>query len=217
MLKSTMVFAVLLIAAGSASAGHGVRDYLKRSAAWYAGDEAKTVAANVLSWQSDLGGWPKNVDTATRPYQGQNRAKELAPTFDNDATTDELRLLARVFNATQTPRYQAAFLKGYDYILKAQYPTGGWPQFYPPGKHYHRHITFNDDAMVRLMEFVRVVDVARLRFPRRVAKERRPQSVRRRHPMYSEMPDSRRWQTHRLGAPSMTKRRTLHVPVAPTS
>ena len=58
-----------------------------------------------------------------------------------------------------TPRkpraYQAAFLKGYDYILKAKYPTGGWPQFYPPGKHYHRHITFNDDAMVRLMEFLR--------------------------------------------------------------
>jgi pectate lyase len=155
MLKSIIVCAVLLMAAGDASAGHGVRDYLKQSTDWYGSDEAKAVAANVLSWQSDLGGWPKNVDTAAQPYHGQNRGKDLSPTFDNGATTDELRLLARVFHATQTPSYQVAFLKGYDYILKAQYPTGGWPQFSPPGKHYHRYITFNDDAMVRLMEFLR--------------------------------------------------------------
>jgi PelA/Pel-15E family pectate lyase len=44
-----------------------------------------------------------------------------------------------------------------DYILKAQYPSGGWPQYYPPPKSYHRHITFNDDAMVRVMEFLREV------------------------------------------------------------
>jgi len=42
-----------------------------------------------------------------------------------------------------------------DYILKAQYPTGGWPQTYPPPASYHRHITFNDNSMVRLMEFLR--------------------------------------------------------------
>src|SRR5205085_2775321 len=36
-------------------------------------------------------------------------------------------------------------------------PTGGWPQFDPPGPNYHRHITFNDDAMVRLMELLREV------------------------------------------------------------
>src|SRR5262249_19590650 len=38
------------------------------------------------------------------------------------------------------------------------YPNGGWPQFAPPPeKTYHRHITFNDNAMVRLMEFLREV------------------------------------------------------------
>jgi PelA/Pel-15E family pectate lyase len=44
--------------------------------------------------------------------------------------------------------------------LPAQYPTGGWPQFYPPGTGYHRHITFNDDAMVRLMQLLREVATA---------------------------------------------------------
>jgi len=36
------------------------------AADWYAGDEARRIAANILSFQSELGAWPKNIDT-TRP------------------------------------------------------------------------------------------------------------------------------------------------------
>ncbi len=151
--RRTIVAMALLLAAAPAAAAKGPRDYLRKPDAWFAGDEAKRVAANILSYQADLGGWPKNVDTAAAPYTG-DRA-QLKPTFDNGATTDELRFLARIGNATKDERYRTAFVKGFDYILKAQYPTGGWPQFDPPGTSYHRHITFNDDAMVRLMEFLR--------------------------------------------------------------
>jgi PelA/Pel-15E family pectate lyase len=153
-MKWAVVLTVLLSAVRVASAEHGARDYLKKPADWYGGTEAKTISASILSWQSDLGGWPKNVDTTAGLYQGRDRAKDLKPTFDNGATTDELRLLARVYGATENATYKSAFLKGYDYILKAQYPTGGWPQFYPPSTKYHRYITFNDDAMVRLMVFL---------------------------------------------------------------
>lgn len=65
--------------------------------------------------------------------------------------------LAQIFNATHNPRYIDSFLIGLNYILSAQYANGGWPQFYPPGKSYHRHITFNDGVMERLMRFVREV------------------------------------------------------------
>ena len=78
-------------------------------------------------------------------------------TFDNGATTGELRFLARAFRATNEPRYKQTFLKGLSHILEAQYPIGGWPQFYPLSKGYHRHITFNDDAMVRILELLRDV------------------------------------------------------------
>jgi PelA/Pel-15E family pectate lyase len=128
--------------------------YLRKPDDWFASAEAKRVVANILSHQADLGGWPKNTDT-TAPFTGDR--KELKPTFDNGATTDELRFLARARNATREDRYRAAFEKGLDYVLTAQYPNGGWPQFYPPGKSYNRHITFNDNAMVRLMEFLREV------------------------------------------------------------
>lgn len=154
--RFTFVLALTLLApAAVMAAGGGTAPYLKKPDAWFATAEAKHVAKIILSYQSDLGGWPKNTDTVDAPYTGDR--KELHPTFDNGATAGELRFLARTFNATKDEACRAAFLRGLGYVLKAQYPTGGWPQFYPPSKQYHRHITFNDDAMVRLLEFLREV------------------------------------------------------------
>lgn len=128
-------------------------NYLNRPADWFKGREAATIAENILSHQSSAGGWPKNTSTTAKKHTGD--PDKIKPTFDNGATTDELRFLARMVTATGSNKYQEAFQRGYDYILKAQYPTGGWPQFHPPGNQYHRHITFNDQSMVRLMEFLR--------------------------------------------------------------
>lgn len=86
-------------------------------------EQAKRVAANILSFQSDLGGWPKNVDTTKNPYEGDRRS--LEPTYDNGATTGELRFLARIYTATGDATYQTAFNLGLDYILQGQYPNGG--------------------------------------------------------------------------------------------
>jgi len=141
--------------AGSGLAATGPARYLKKPDAWFAGDEARRIASHIMSHQSDLGGWPKNIDTTAASYDGDR--KRIRPTFDNDATTDELRFLARIYNATHNERYRKAFDLGLTYILRAQYPTGGWPQSYPLDRSYHRRITFNDNAMVRLMEFLREV------------------------------------------------------------
>src|SRR5690242_14998911 len=77
----------------------GPKNYLKKPDAWFGGEDAKRIAGNILSWQSDLGGWPKNVETAEAPYAGKRG--DLKPTFDNSATTDELRYLARMYGATK--------------------------------------------------------------------------------------------------------------------
>jgi PelA/Pel-15E family pectate lyase len=151
------ISAILLFSTGCIwAAGGGAAAYLKKPDEWFSTGDAKKIAASIVSYQSDLGGWPKNTATVDSVYQGDR--KSLRPTFDNGATTDELRFLARCYNATRDSIYQAAFAKGLGYILTAQYPTGGWPQFYPPGKQYHRHITYNDGAMVRLLEFLRDVN-----------------------------------------------------------
>jgi pectate lyase len=144
----------LFVGFAPARAGVPLR-YASSSAEWLASDEGRRIADNVVTWQSPHGSWPKNGDTASQPYDGQ--PEKLAGTFDNGATTGELRFLARAFAATSEPRYKASFLKGLDQILAAQYPNGGWPQRYPPGPGYHRHFTFNDNTMVRILEFLREV------------------------------------------------------------
>jgi PelA/Pel-15E family pectate lyase len=147
---------LLIVSCSQAMAAvDGARRYLKQPDPWFTSDEGKRITDNILSHQSPLGGWPKNVDTTATRYQG--KPEDLHPTFDNSATTDELRFLARAFDATGDPRLDECFNRGLDYILKAQYPSGGWPQFYPPDRAYHRYITFNDDAIVRLMQFLREV------------------------------------------------------------
>ncbi|MBP8604527.1 MAG: pectate lyase [Phycisphaerae bacterium] len=126
--------------------------YAAKPDEWFGGPEARKIADNILTWQDAHGSWPKNLDTASKPFSGSR--KDIEGTFDNQATTGEMRFLARAYKATQDLRYQEAFLKALDLIIQAQYPTGGWPQSYPPGKDYSRHITFNDGAMVRLMELL---------------------------------------------------------------
>ncbi len=147
---------LLLLGCALASAAEkGARDFLKKPESWFASAEAKQVGAVILSYQADSGGWPKNTDTVSQAYTGKR--EDLHATFDNGATTDELRFLARIFNATKDEVYRRAFDKGLAHVLVAQYAHGGWPQYYPLSKQYHRHVTFNDNSMVRLLEFVREV------------------------------------------------------------
>jgi len=140
-------------------AAPGWRNFGDKPDDWFRGAEGRRITTNILSWQSSQGSWPKNTDTTiARP--ATNDAKTIRGTFDNGATLGELRFLAHAFRVTKEAPCERAFFKGFDHILEAQYTNGGWPQFFPPGTGYHRHITFNDDAMVRLMDFMREVSTA---------------------------------------------------------
>ena len=149
------ILTLILLMVQAACAVTSVSAFLKKDEQWFGGKKAREVLENVLSYQSELGGWPKNMDTAGKPYRGGK--DDLKGTFDNGATTDELRFLVKAYGATKDGDALASFERGLAYILGAQYANGGWPQFSPPGKGYHRHITFNDGSMVRLLEFLREV------------------------------------------------------------
>jgi PelA/Pel-15E family pectate lyase len=134
---------------------------LNHDGAWYASDEAKNIANNVIQYQSAQGGWPKSTDLARPPLtpgdippEGRGRANSI----DNDATTVPMEFLARVIDATGEEKYIKSFIKGIDYLLAAQYPNGGWPQFWPlRGDKYYSRITFNDEAMVRVLKLLKGV------------------------------------------------------------
>ncbi len=138
------------------------RNALQQRADWYGSAEAAQIADNVLLYQRDNGGWEKNVDMAVPlapAERAQIRADKDAPysTIDNGATVTQLQYLAKVFTASSQSQYQEAFLKGVDYLLSAQYANGGWPQYFPLRKGYYTHITYNDNAMIGVMELLRAI------------------------------------------------------------
>ncbi|RXP46897.1 pectate lyase [Lutibacter sp. HS1-25] len=124
---------------------------------WFATQEAKDIAENVLLYQRDIGGWPKNIQMQ-KPLTEDEKDNLIALksdthniTTDNGATFLEMTFLSKMYRQVPDQRYKNAFLKGLDYILEAQYENGGWPQFYPLKKGYYTHITFNDDSMVNIL------------------------------------------------------------------
>jgi PelA/Pel-15E family pectate lyase len=138
------------------------RDCLGQKPEWYASADAVRVADNVLLYQRESGGWPKNIDMAV-VLNEQGKAEIVRQKgaddslIDNGATYTQMAYLARVFNATKQSRFKESFIKGFDYLLKAQYENGGWPQYYPKLTGYYKRITYNDDAMINVMSLLRKV------------------------------------------------------------
>jgi PelA/Pel-15E family pectate lyase len=140
-------------------------DALEQESKWYQSSEAVRIADNVLLYQHQSGGWPKNIDMSQvlseadkdsiRNEQAEGGTTLSNITIDNGATYTQMRYLARVFNATGHERLKEGFLKGVDYLVEAQYDTGGWPQYYPIREGYYEMITFNDGAMIGAMRMLR--------------------------------------------------------------
>jgi PelA/Pel-15E family pectate lyase len=135
-------------------------EIVEHEANWYGSEQARALADNIIQYQSPQGGWPKNTDLAA-PLPSSDAvpgAREgRANTFDNDATTLPMEFLAQVIHAGGRRAHRDAFDRGLDYMLAAQYPNGGWPQYYPLREGYYSHITFNDDAMIHVMIVLRDV------------------------------------------------------------
>jgi PelA/Pel-15E family pectate lyase len=162
--RMTMGMLISLLAATQGSVALGAIRWggtvLRQPPSWYGSAEARAVADSVLQYQSPQGGWPKSTDLARPPRTpgdvprpGDGRANSL----DNEATTLPMGFLARVAHATGEAKYRDSFLRGVEYLLAAQYPNGGWPQFWPLRNGYYSRITYNDDAMIRTMTILRDV------------------------------------------------------------
>ena len=149
-------------------------DALEQASDWYESSEAIRIADNVLLYQHDTGGWPKNLDMAqvlTAAEKDSIRREQDAGgttlsniTIDNGATYTQIRYLARVHEATGRERFGEGVLRGIDYLLEAQYENGGWPQYYPIRDGYYENVTFNDDAMIGAMRVLRDVAQEEERF-----------------------------------------------------
>jgi PelA/Pel-15E family pectate lyase len=133
------------------------------------------VADRMLVYQRSNGGWPKFLYNKEHKEVKVDYTKELTfaeaatihadslasdATYDNNATSREVRYLVEAYKRTQNKKYLGAADRGVRYILNGQYKSnGGWPQFYPVRKGYPSHITFNDDVMANNLNILQdIVD-----------------------------------------------------------
>lgn len=154
---------------------------LDKPTEWYAGAEARHIADVIVSFQTPAGGWGKNQDRTGairqpgQDYVADNDSRFLKPgdfdtpenphwhyvgTLDNNATTTEILFLARVAKAVpdkDAAPYRAAIIRGVQYLLKAEFPGGGWPQVWPLEGGYHDGLTYNDDAMLLAIRVLKQV------------------------------------------------------------
>lgn len=128
----------------------------------YRRNQIEKIADNILLFQKENGGWPKNYDmTIILTHQQKEALKkhhtDLNTTFDNGATYNQTEYLAKVFHVTGEEKYKNGFLKGLEFILTSQYSNGGWPQCFPDTSGYQKYITFNDGAMIGIMRFLKYI------------------------------------------------------------
>lgn len=135
-----------------------------------------TTSNNMITAQRNIGGWAKTLDGKTQPppYDQTWDATQTASiaddagrndaTIDNNATTREILFLAKTFDENSNPKYKIAAEKGIEYLLKMQYDNGGFPQFFPDTSGYRKHITFNDNAMINVLELLQAVAQAKTPF-----------------------------------------------------
>uniref|UniRef100_UPI0025DF6127 pectate lyase n=1 Tax=uncultured Ruminococcus sp. TaxID=165186 RepID=UPI0025DF6127 len=121
--------------------------YSKKDQSWWQGSEAAALADEMIAYQLSDGGWRKDMKNATTGSWNKS-------TIDNNATWGQIRFLANVYNATGIQKYKTSCLKGLDLLINGQYSNGGWPQVFNDAGTYHAHITYNDSAMVQVLNIM---------------------------------------------------------------
>ena len=177
--KIGFVPAILLVACYSFAASYAPPATAVSKINSYRGYSELTTAAsgmdidlytkNMTTWQIDNGGFYKAMaDKYKNAYSGGEKSEWRAKgggdlgTIDNDATIQEMRLLAVRYKETTNANYKSTFKtsfnKAVNFLLTMQRSSGGLPQVWPKRGNYSDHITLNDNAMVRAM--VTMMDIA---------------------------------------------------------
>ncbi|WP_295040609.1 pectate lyase [uncultured Fibrobacter sp.] len=124
---------------------------------------------NMTTWQIENGGFYKAMaDKYKSAYSGGQKSEWRAKdggdlgTIDNNATIQEMRLLAVRYKETTNNNYKIAFKtsfnKAVNFLLTMQRSKGGLPQVWPKRGNYSDQITLNDNAMIRAI--VTMMDIA---------------------------------------------------------
>jgi len=121
---------------------------------------SNAMITHLLSWQTPSGGWAKNTDfysAARQPAQEFGVEQDYAPTFDNGATTLQIRILADAYQRKPSKALAQALKAGIQLLSASQFPNGGFPQTYPLVGGYHDLTTYNDGVTAQVVQLLQDV------------------------------------------------------------
>lgn len=136
---------------------HSERNYKR-----YPAEQYEKIADNLVAYQNEDGGWPKNIDwMAELPADSVvNSLSEhyRQSTLDNRNTYSQIEYLAQVYTLTKKPVYRKAVLDGLEYLLKTQKKNGGWRGWDVDA------ITFNDEVTTGVLRLFLHINEGDLNF-----------------------------------------------------
>lgn len=115
----------------------------------YKPSDYRAIAENLLAYQNQDGGWPKNIDWLGI-MDADSVIQSLTPryrqsTFDNRNIYPQVEYLSEVYLLTGEKRYMKAAKRGVEYILRNQYPNGSWIGWHDEA------ICYNDDIITGIL------------------------------------------------------------------
>lgn len=159
---------------GTATMGHLFLDAFHATGDPYYYRAAAAAADALIQGQHRSGGWNYFIDFAG-PRDAQNwyatvghnawRMEEFQhytdnATFDDAGTSEAMQLLLRMYLERREAKYRAPLERAIQFVLRSQYPIGGWPQRWPHDDRwpaYGDYITFNDDVAAENIRFLLMV------------------------------------------------------------
>ncbi len=126
----------------------------------YRADQVQEIAANILLFQRDNGGWPKDYDMLAILTEEQKKLVRDShakndTSYDNHNTHSQVAYLARAFALTGDTALRDACRRGLEFMLASQYANGGFPQWWPKPGGIAKRITFNDGVMMGIMNVLK--------------------------------------------------------------
>ena len=126
----------------------------------YTETQVAEVVANVLLFQRDNGGWPKDYDMAAILTDEQKAIirdthAHTDTSYDNGNIHSQVDYLARAIAQEDRSEWRASCLRGFDFLLASQLSSGGFPQRYPDAKGFHAYITFNDYVTIGILNVLK--------------------------------------------------------------
>lgn len=141
---------------------HWNLDHSERNYKRYPAEQYVKIADNLVAYQNEDGGWPKNIDwMAELPADSVvNSLSERyrQSTLDNRNTYSQIEYLAEVYTLTKKSVYKKAVLDGLEYLLKTQKKNGGWRGWDVDA------ITFNDGVTTGVLRLFLHINEGDLNF-----------------------------------------------------